>query len=252
MQKSLFIIIIYILASLVTSCDKSEDDINIESIVDTRWKLIKITDKSGKTSDFPSGIDDFEIVFRKNGKINLSNLCNYSYGIYETKPSDSIRIFNLGRGTERYCLPDVLMDWEIQFISGLFHAETYSISKNRLIINSRDYKLMFTFIDNYDSSKGKVLFCTNSHIMNCVFEIEISINGEKVGTLDAGSFYSDIDCFCKNSADIGLLIPLEKGEYAYSAKELKCIGINATGSWSGNFTIAGDSCTVIFLDITKD
>jgi heat shock protein HslJ len=251
MKTQLFIWISLIFFGFA-SCNKSEDDINIESIVDTQWKLTRITDKSGKTSDFPSGIDDFEIVFRKNGKINLSNLCNYSYGNYEIKPNDSIRIFSLGRGTQRYCLPDVLMDWEIQFISGLFHAETYTISKNRLTIHSRDYTLIFNFIDNYDSSKGKVLFCTNSHTMNCVFEIEISIDGKKVGTLDAGSFYSDIDCYCANSADIGLLVPLEKGEYTYSAHELKCIADNVKGSWSGNFSIAEDSCTVIFLDITKD
>lgn len=236
----------------LVSCEKSEDDFTIESIADTRWKLIKITDKLGKTSDFPSGIEDFEIVFRKNGKINLSNLCNYSYGNYEIKPNDSLRIFSLGQATKRYCLPDVLMDWEIQFISGLFHADTYSTSKNRLTINSGNNKLIFTFVDKYDSDKGKVLFCTNSHSMNCVFEIEISIDGEKAGTLDAGSLYSDIDCYCENSADIGLLIPLEKGEHSYLAKEIKCNGINATGSWSGSFSIAGDSCTVIFLDVTKE
>jgi heat shock protein HslJ len=252
MKTSKFTIILFILAGLVVSCEKSEDDFNIESIADTRWKLIKITDKSGTTSDFPSGIADFEIVFRKNGKINLSNLCNYSCGNYKIKPNDSIKILNLGPATKRYCLPDVRMDWEIQFISGLFHAETYTILKNRLVIHSRNYTLIFNFIDNYDSSLGKVLFCTNSHIMNCPFEIEIAVDGEKAGTLDARSFYSDIDCYCKNSADIGLVIPLEKGAHSYSAKELKCSAVNATGSWSGNFSIAEDSCTVIFLDVTKD
>ena len=110
MKTSKYIFILFILAGLIATCEKSEDDINIESIVDTQWKLTRITDKSGKTSDFPSGIADFEIVFRKNGKINLSNLCNYSYGNYEIKPNDSITIFSLDRGTERYCLPDVLMD----------------------------------------------------------------------------------------------------------------------------------------------
>jgi hypothetical protein len=44
------------------SCEKSED-INIDSIVDTTWKLTQIIDKSGEISNFPSDIDDFEIVF---------------------------------------------------------------------------------------------------------------------------------------------------------------------------------------------
>lgn len=252
MKTSKFTIILFILAGLVTSCEKSEDDFNIESIADTRWKLIKITDKSGTTSDFPSGIADFEILFRKNGKINLSNLCNYSYGSYEITDYDSIKIFNIGQGTEMFCQSVIRMDWESLFINNLVQAETFSISKNRLVIHSRDYKLIFASIDNYDSSLGKVLFCTNSHIMNCVFELEISIDGEKAGTLDARSFYSDIDCYCENSADIGLVIPLEKGAHSYSAEELKCSAVNATGSWSGNFSIAEDSCTVIFLDVTKD
>ena len=234
------------------SCEKSEDDFNIESIADTRWKLIKITDKSGKTSDFPSNIADFEIVFRKNGKINLFNLCNYSYGNYEISDYDSIRIFKVGQGTEMFCQSVIRMDWESLFINNLVLAETFSISKNRLTIHSGDYTLIFNFIDNYDSSLGKVLFCTNSHIMNCVFEIEISIDGEKAGTLNAGSFYSDIDCYCENSANKGLLIPLEKGEHTYSAHELKCSAVNTTGSWLGNFSIAKDSCTVIFLDVFKD
>ena len=60
MKTHLFICICLLFFGFV-SCEKSEDDINIESIVDTSWKLIKITDESGTTSDFPSGIDDFEI-----------------------------------------------------------------------------------------------------------------------------------------------------------------------------------------------
>jgi hypothetical protein len=99
MKTSINTIIILFLAGLIISCDKSEDDFNIESIADTQWKLTRITDKSGVTSDFPSGIDDFEIVFQENGKIKLFNLCNYSYADYEITDLDSIGILNLGQGT---------------------------------------------------------------------------------------------------------------------------------------------------------
>ncbi len=147
MKTSINTIIILFLAGLIISCDKSEDDFNIESIADTQWKLTRITDKSGVTSDFPSGIDDFEIVFQENGKIKLFNLCNYSYADYEIADHNSIKISNIGQGTEMYCQPDIRMDWEDLFINSLVLAETYSISKNRLTINCRDSKLTFAFID---------------------------------------------------------------------------------------------------------
>jgi heat shock protein HslJ len=145
MKTQLFIWFSLIIFGFV-SCDKSEDDFNIESIADTQWKLTRITDKSGVTSDFPSGIDDFEIVFQENGKIKLFNLCNYSYADYKLTDLDSIGIFSLGQGTMRYCLPNVRMDWESLFINNLVQSETFSISKNRLTINCRDSKLTFGFI----------------------------------------------------------------------------------------------------------
>jgi hypothetical protein len=57
MKGKIFIWISLIIIGFV-SCKKSED-ININSIVDTEWKLTQIIDKSGKASDFPSDIDDF-------------------------------------------------------------------------------------------------------------------------------------------------------------------------------------------------
>lgn len=88
--------------------------------------------------------------------------------------------------------------------------------------------------------------------MYSVFSIDISVDGEKIGTLDASSNYSDNDCYCENSAGIGLLVSLDKGNYKYSAQEVECSASNITSSWTGNLTVIGDSCTVIFLDITKN
>ena len=249
MRRNVFVWISLIVIGLV-SCEKSED-INIDSLIDTKWKLSKVVDKLGVTSDFPSEIDDFEIVFRKSGKIDLTNLCNYSFGSY-TVDNDSIKIENVGAGTEMYCLPDIAMDWENLFVNSLVSAQTYLIADNKLTINCQDYELIFDFISTYDSNKGKVLFCTNAHMMNCIFSIEISVDGEKIGTLDASSSYSDNDCYCENSAGIGLLISLDKGNYEYSAIEVECSATNITNSWTGDLTVVGDSCTVIFFDITKN
>ncbi len=250
MKGKIFIWVSLIIVGFV-SCEKSEDII-IDSIVDTKWKLTQIIDKSGEVSNFPSDIDDFEIVFRKSGKIDLTNLCNYSFGEYTLNATDSIEIYNVGAGTEKYCLPDNLMDWETKFINSLIFSKTYSIEDNKLTIDCKDNKLVFEFESTYDSNKGKVLFCTNAHMMNCIFSIDISVDGQKIGTLDASSTYSDNDCHCENSEGIGLLISKDKGKYTYSAKETKCSATNITNSWTGELSIVGDSCTMIFLDIFND
>jgi hypothetical protein len=144
------------------------------------------------------------------------------------------------------------MDWETDFVNSLIYSETYSIIDNKLTINCLDNQLLFDFKSIYDSNKGKVLFCTNAHMMDCIFSIDISVDGKKIGTLDASSSYSDNDCYCENSAGIGLLISLDKGQYTFSAKETECNATNITNSWSGDLTVVGDSCTMIFLDITKE
>lgn len=194
-MKTKLLTLISILILGFVSCEKSNNEINVDSIIDTRWKLTKTIDNNtGQISDFPSELDDFEIVFRKNSKIDLPNYCNYSFGAYNLGDKDSINIYNVGEGTEKYCLPDLAMDWENLFINNLVSAESYSIIDNELTINCQDCKLIFDFVRNYDSNKGKVLFCTNAHMMNCIFEIEISVDGEQIGTLDASSSYSDNDC----------------------------------------------------------
>ena len=70
MRGKIFIWISLIMGFM--SCEKSED-VKIDSIVDTKWKLTQIVNKSGEISTFPSDIDDFEIVFRKNGKIDFKD-----------------------------------------------------------------------------------------------------------------------------------------------------------------------------------
>jgi heat shock protein HslJ len=249
MRRKIFIGISLIIIGFL-SCEKTED-IRVDSLVDTKWKLTQIVDNSGNISTFPSDIDDFEIVFRKNGKIDLTNLCNYSFGSYTIYETDSLMIYNVGAGTEKYCLPDKSMDWETIFINSLVSAKTYSIVNNKLTIDCQDKQLLLDFKSTYDSNKGKVLFCTNAHMLNCIFSIDISVDGKKLGTLDASSTYSDNDCYCENSAGIGLLLSKDKGKYTYSAQETGCNATNITKSWAGDLTIVGDSCTKIFLDITK-
>lgn len=247
--KSLFLVLTFFL--FFEACEIFHAEPEVNSIIDTQWKLIQVVDLgSGSESDFPSEIDDFKIVFRKNGKIELPDYCNYSYGSFELGGVDSIRVFNVGEGTEKYCYPDLAMDWESLFINSLVSAETYTLEKNRLDLKCRENKLIFDYIGACDPAKGKVLFCTNAHIINCPFEIEISINGEIADTLDASDIYSGSDCVCENSAGIGLLMNLDEGAYNYSARLVRCMADNITGSWSGSLSVTADSCTVVYFDIT--
>jgi hypothetical protein len=102
-----------------------------------------------------------------------------------------------------------------------------------------------------NNEKGEVLFCTNSHIINCPFSIEISIDNKIVGTLDASSTFTTTNCSCANPQDIGILFVLEAGNHSYTATEIECAGTNRVNSWSGNVKIDKDECQVIFLDVNE-
>ena len=100
-----------------------------------------------------------------------------------------------------------------------------------------------------DSEKGQLLFYTNSALINCPFKIELSLNGDKIGFIDASTIYSDTNCNCEDPDGIGLLLNLEKGTYNYSANEVECAATNGINSWTGTVNVTKDSCTVVFLDI---
>lgn len=236
-------------------CEKSDNkDFEIDFIINTKWTLSKIiANNSGVITEIPEQIDNFSIVFKKNREIELSGFCNFSYGKYKINETDSVDILNIGPSTKMYCLGELFMDWEQIFAKNFPKSKTYSIHRNQLtIFCDSDYNLVFDFIGNYSSKQGNVLFCTNSPIINCVFDIELSINNEIVDTLNAGSVYVNNECQCENTLNVGLSIDLEAGEYNYNANELNCIATNKINSWSGNFKVIEDSCTVIFLDICKE
>jgi hypothetical protein len=100
-----------------------------------------------------------------------------------------------------------------------------------------------------DSDKGQLLFYTNSSLINCPFEIEISLNGDKIGFVNASSLFSDTNCDCDDPSGIGLLLDLKEGTYNYSADEIECTAANRINSWTGTVYITRDKCKVVFLDI---
>jgi hypothetical protein len=192
----------------------------------------------------PGGIEKFAIIFKQNGQIELPDNCNFHYGSYRILDNDSLLLTDIGPGTKIYYLPDLLMDWEILFIHSLIVAKTYSINSNQLTIYcDSDYDLVFDFVDDYN--KGKLLVFTNSNLLNCVFEIEFSINNVSY-SLTAGLTYLEYECQCEDSLNIGVLLDLNEGTYAYIANELNCVGNNKINSWSGEIHVSSDSYTNIF------
>lgn len=236
---------------LTIGCERLNNDLNLESIVQTEWLLSRIIDnETGEVKLFPQELDKFIIIFKDDGLIELPGYCNYSFGHYELIGNDSLLVYDLGPATKKYCLPDLHMEWEVLFIHTLAESKSYSIDGNQLIIHCQnDYNLVFDYRDQYD--KGSLLVCTNSNLMNCVWEIDFSVNNISY-SINAGSTYPDYSCRCSDTLNIGLLLELEEGTYQYIANELNCIADNKVNSWSGQVVVSTDSCSEIYLDIFQE
>lgn len=250
-MKTKILTMIIVLIPLLYCCEKSDNSINIDSIPDTKWTLSKIIDnETGEIKEYPDQLDKFYVVFKSDGNIELLGFCNFSYGDYELTNTDSLKINNIGPSTLMYCLPDLRMDWELIFATNFPYSKTFSINSNKLTVNcDSEYDLVFDYVESSNLKQGKVLFCTNSTIINCPLGIEISVDNKVIDTLAAGSTYNSTDCECEGIPNIGIAVDLNAGEHLYNANDINCISDNKVNSWSGNFTVYEDSCTMIFLDI---
>lgn len=252
-MKSFILIFIAIATFILSSCEKSNTGIKLDSILATKWALSKTIDnQTGETTDFPDQIDTFYLVFGQYGILELPDYCNYSFGHYELLPNDSLIISNVGPGTEKYCQPDLRMNWENLFINSLRESGTYSITNDQLTINCHsDYNLVFNLVENFKTDNGKLLFCTNSGLINCPFAIEISLNNTITDTLTAASSYSDTMCQCDDQSSIGSVREIASGSYTYYAREINCSAENRVNEWMGEIKIKRDSCSLIFLDVSE-
>ncbi|MCK5138092.1 MAG: META domain-containing protein [Bacteroidales bacterium] len=254
-MKSSIPILIFLSLVLFYSCEKIENDCPIQSIINTKWSLSKIIDnETNEITEFPGEIENFEILFKQLGIIELPGLCNYSFGTFTLNDKDSMNIFDVGPGTEKYCLPQLSMDWENLFIINLRESSSYLIDQNQMTITCDGaYNLVFDFVESFGNDLGKLLFCTNSYLINCPFEIEISIDNVKIDTLTAGSIYSEEICHCIDSFSlhIGIILDISEGTYNYYARELKCSAINKVNSWTGDIYVKKDECATVFLDIIQ-
>ncbi len=156
----------------------------------------------------------------------------------------------MGPGTEKYCLPQLAMDWETLFIRSLRESTTYLIDQNQMTIASDGaYNLVFDFVESFGKDLGTLLFYTNSYIINCPYEIEITLNSVKIDTLTAVSYYSDDKSICIDSIRNGILLDISDGTYTYFARELTCSAINRVNNWTGDISVNQDEWALVFLDI---
>jgi heat shock protein HslJ len=252
-MKTISSLLIILSLVIFVSCDKSNNDAYPDTIANTEWTLLKIIDnQTGEITEFPDQLDKFHIIFKQPGIIELPDYCNYSFGSYNLSDNDAIVISNVGPGTEMYYLPELAMDWEVLFINALREAETYSIEHDQLTITSSgDYNLVFDFVKSFGNDKGKILFYTNSGLINCPFAVEISLNNTVIDTLTAASTYSDTECECDDETGIGLLKEMAQGSYMFYAREINCTGTNRVNTWLDEVTVKKASCSVIFLDVTE-
>lgn len=236
---------------LMAGCERNDHAPDIESIMDTRWILASVINhKTHERTGFPEQLNPFEISFKRLGIIELTGFCNYSFGKYTLHRNDSLYISNLGPGTYKLCLPDLAMDWEELFIRNLRECESYHIIENQLTLKCNDdHDLVFDFVESFGDKIGKVLFCTNSHIINCPFQIEIFLGALPIDTLTAASAYSDDACYHDDLFFVGAIFEISEGSYNYYARELICQAENKINCWQGEIRVVRDSCTVVPLDI---
>lgn len=159
---------------LMAGCEKIDHDPDIESIMNTRWMLTSVIHhETRERTRFPEQLNPFEISFKRLGIIELTGLCNYSFGKYTSYSNDFLDISNLGPGTYKFCLPDLAMDWEELFIRNLRECESYDIIRKQLILN-----------------------CNSDHDLVFDFQIEIFPGALPIDTLTAASVYTRDACHC--------------------------------------------------------
>lgn len=123
--------------------------------------------------------------------------------------------------------------------------------KNKILILLLFLSLLICCEKDNSYDNGKVLFCTNSYLINCPFSIDVYIDNDFMGTLTAASSYAQVDCCCPDSLFIGLIIEKKVGTYDYLAKETNCAGSNKVNNWTGELKIKKDGCSMIYLDIIE-
>ena len=251
-SKALTVIIISFTIILL-SCEKDKDnnqnplelkitDINLSNCIDSidnpRLHLKMIDDNKLKITHYGA-----EFCCSDTGKADVEL----------TKINDEINLKEIDLGPYTYCFCKHNLEFTISGID--YGKQKFKIIESEHAYQRDTCEFYIDLSPSIDTlihiEKGKVLFCTNSYIINCPFSIEISVENKIIDTLNAASEYNTNNCSCPDTFGIGLSFEMTPGNYNYSAREINCSTTNKTDNWNGEFTIKPDSCETVFLDINE-
>ncbi|MEN8118251.1 MAG: hypothetical protein ABFS16_14795 [Bacteroidota bacterium] len=109
---------------------------------------------------------------------------------------------------------------------------------------------LFAFIvscnDDNVNSTGTVVFGANYHVINCISNVDVFIDGKHIGQLEV--FADSVpDC----SRNYGLRKELEIGNYDYKVEIRPPQGTGCTKDLFGELNITEGGCETVFIDYFK-
>ncbi len=151
-MKTIVKIVAFLCVFLVFSCDNDNGNIQDSELQDTKWKVIKIVEKTtAEETLFPAGEKNFELIFKIRDKFQILNGCNYSYGKYEMNGTE-IYFTEIGPATMIYCEP--IDDFEDLFIRALGEIKNYKRQNNQLILISDKNEIILEYVETNKGTKN--------------------------------------------------------------------------------------------------
>ncbi len=210
----------------------------IDSVDNTRLHLKMIDDNKLKVIHYGA-----EFCCSDTGKADVEL----------TKNNDVINLKEIDLGPYTYCFCKHNLEFTISGID--YGKQEFKIIESEHAYQRDTFEFHLDISLSTDTliqiEKGKVLFCTNSYMINCPFSIEISVENTIIDTLNAGSVYDTNTCSCPDTFGIGLSFRMATGNYSYMAREINYTTTNKTDDWNGEFAIKPNGCKTVFLDINE-
>lgn len=121
------------------------------------------------------------------------------------------------------------------------------MKKYKLLINTLILLFGISILNSCDKTEDKrtgfVTFGANYHIINCISNVTIYVNNEKVGTLT-----NPTDTIIECGEESNITKELTVGKHSYKIEIRPETGTGCNKDINGNFTISENECEKIFID----